>query len=117
VSSSIKLSHESILFDKELQEKHSVEEIKNSELYFLHYCIRNRGGTIVKTITKPVSHIILDPSTCSKERIADMYAIIKASEHYLHARPWIVSNQWLVECLQQQTLLDETPFLIALNTS
>ena len=82
---------------------------ESTGLDFDSLLLRSRMGIVVDCISKYVSHIIVDRE-CSKERLSLLKSIISSSKYRFEQRPHVVYSNWIYECIQHGTRMNEALF-------
>lgn len=72
--------------------------------------LRSLGATIVTTLSKHTSHIVVSREIDS-DRFHALTSLISRTESKFSKRPWIVSDDWALDCFNEQTWLDELKYV------
>ena len=94
------------------------KDLTGSTFSVTPFKILNRSGTIIDRICDKVSHIII-PKNASLELVQAINKLVNFSQGSYSKRPYVVSQEWIDECLRKCTLEDELafkPYQIIANT-
>ena len=92
-----------------IAENDDVIQAKNPEMTMFGILLRSLGATIVTTLSKHTSHIVVSRKT-GRDRFHALTSLIRRTESKFSKRPWIVSDDWAQDCFDEQTWLDELKY-------